>query len=265
MTERTGTGAGAAAVAAVSQRKSVLLDTCVLARLSLYCQACLAAKLELGCTIDRLHRSMHDLQLCSRPGDLLDSQYIREGQRTWSSIAAASDLHYSYSLLSQLETQVLLEDKAIDAKLFGKVPFRLWRNKPLRMQTEIDYDTEVLGNWTYLVEALESVADVDCIERANEVKPSEIADVSNILSRHLILDPIDLYLYSCAVFAMVDEVWTHDEDFRIVVGNLRSNGRYRNQRQAILGDLSMFNAKFAAGDFKLPCVIQPSRGAASTR
>lgn len=245
------------AVAAIYQRKSVLLDTCVLARLSLYLQACQAARLEPGCTINELHQSMIGLQLCSRPGDLLDKQYLQEGCKTWLKIAAAPEFQYSYSLLNQLETQVLLEDKAVDAKLFGRVPFRLWRNKPLRMQTEIDYDAEVLAHWTLLVDAVEKVAHVDCIERKDEVHTSEIAYVSNVLSRHLILDPIDLYLYSCAVFAMVDEVWTNDDDFRYLIHNLTSNGRYSRQRQEIFADLLAFNAKFGAGDFNLPSAVKP--------
>jgi hypothetical protein len=245
------------AVGVMPQPRSVLLDTCVLARLSLYFQACLAAKLKPGCTIGQLQESMRDLRLCSRPEDLLAGGSIGEGQRTWTAMATAPDNHYSYSLLSQLETQVLLEEKAVDARLLGRVPFRLWRNKPLRMQTEIDYDTEVLGMWTNLIDTLETIVNMECIERADSVRPSDIVEVSNILSRYLILDPIDLYLYSCAVFAMVDDVWTYDTDLRILVDGLTSNGHLQIQRQAIVADLSRLNGKFAPGEFVLPRVVIP--------
>ena len=245
------------AVGATPQQKSVLLDTCVLARLSLYFEACLAAKLEPGCTINELHRSMCELQLCSRPGDLLAGGSIKDGQETWAAMVAAPDSQYSYSLLSQLETQVLLEEKAVDALLLGKVPFRLWRNKPLRMQTEINYDTQVLDKWTGLISRLETIVNVQCIEGVNEVRPSDIVDVSKILSRHLILDPIDLYLYSCAVFAMVDEVWTYDGDLRTLVEGITLNGHFESQRRAMDVDLSSLNEKFASGEFTWPRAVSP--------
>jgi len=244
------------AVEAVPQQKSVLLDTCVLARLSLYFEACLAARLQPGCTIDELHQSMRELQLCSRPGDLLASESLNDGRKTWMALVAAPDSQYSYSLLSQLETQVLLEERAVDALLLGKVPFRLWRNKPLRMQTEIDYDGEVLGKWTDLISTLETVINVQCIEEADEARPSDIVDVSNILSRHLVLDPIDLYLYSCAVFTMVDEVWTDDGDLRTLITGI-TNGHFQSQCHAMEAALARLNEKFASGEFTWPRAIKP--------
>ena len=245
------------AVEAMPHKKSVLLDTCVLARLSLYFEACLAAKLEPGCTIDELHRSMCELRLCSRPGDLLAGGSIKDGRETWAAMVATPDSQYSYSLLSQLETQVLLEERAVDALLLGKVPFRLWRNKPLRMQTEIDYDAEVLDKWTGLISTMETVVNVQCIEGVDEVRPSDIVDVSNILSRHLVLDPIDLYLYSCAVFAMVDEVWTYDGDLRILVEDITTNGHFQSQRGAMDVELADLNEKFGSGGFTWPSAISP--------
>ncbi len=210
---------------------SILIDTNALSRLSLYVDTCSCVEMELGTKWDDLNK-----KLCSKVNveDSIGSgntKQIKQGYDLFHHLITKkseyNNVNIWFSAFSRVELLNVFLERTFDKELTRNgVPFRIRLKKPLRTQIDFDYNTEVFEYWTKIRSELEK-CDIELMEPERQNGAViDILSISDIITRYVALDVIDLYLYASSIFIRANELYCHDIEFRGIVRNIqKENGQ----------------------------------------
>jgi len=210
---------------------SILIDTNALSRLSLYVEACSCAKREMGTEWNDIKRELDLLGIHNEYIGDDNGKQITEGCRLFYHLrnkhSEYENLKIWFSAFSRIELLNIFLERTFDKQLTRKgVPFRVRLKKPLRTQIEFDYNSEVFDYWTKIRSQLEE-CDIELLEPERQSGAVlDILTISDIITRYVALDVIDLYLYATCIYIRANELYCHDREFRWIVRNIqKENGK----------------------------------------
>lgn len=219
----------------------ILIDTNAMAALSLYVESSNTVGRDLGISVDDLKSEFENHKDIKR--DHLNFKEIKKGYKLYDYIRRKirdfdGNINVLFSLLSEIELLDVFLDRAFDHKLTGKgVPYRIRLKKPFRVQIDFDYEEEIAKSWEDIKEQLGEKG----IEFINPEKESDaiqdIIKIAKIVTRHVALEPVDLYLYASGIWLRADEIYTRDEEFRVIINKIRTDREWRNIYYNIQEDL----------------------------
>ena len=218
--------------------------TNALSRLSLYVDVCRCVEMRLGTKWDVLNRELCFKSISNEHFGKENTQQIKEGYKLFDHLitkkAEYDNVKIWFSAFSRIELLNIFLERTFDRQLTRNgVPFRVRLKKPLRTQINFDYNTEVFEYWIMLKSELEN-SDIELMEPerlSGAVK--DILRISDIITRYVALDVIDLYLYASSIFIRANELYCHDIEFRWIVRNIqKENGeKWKNISRNIQNDL----------------------------
>jgi len=235
----------------------ILIDTNAMSALSIYVESCSAVNTELGAKIEDLKEKFKGkfereevkieeyLNLSGRCGakagfDLF--WYLKNKNTEFS-----NNVKIYFSFFSQVELFGVFLERVFDHKLTQQgVPYRIRKKKPFRVQIGFNYQEEVVDRWEEIKDKLREqgieFAMPECDPNSELLK--DVMWVFNILSKYIALDTMDLYLYSAGIILRVDEIYTHDDDFRAIINNIPKWKNIFNNIQKELIANNSFNEEF---------------------
>ena len=218
----------------------ILIDTNAMITLYLYWESCKATGLEIGSDQNNIK-------------DKLGKEYIETGH--YDPIKKGYDLFkyikernqegivmLYFSVLSEVELLHVSVERKFDQLLTQKgIPYRIRIRKPFRTQVHFDYEKEIALKWSSFLEEMKKInVEFHFPERdggGNGALIEEVVDICKILSKYIVLDPVDLYLHSLAIYLMADEIITHDNEFRDIINKLRTDKDWKTIKDKITADL----------------------------
>lgn len=223
----------------VENMYSILIDTNAMAKLSLYVEICECAKKEFGTEIDKIKEILKSKGV---KNSYLKIKEIEKGYNLFKHLKQKNEefngnVNILFSSLSEMELFHLFLESAFDEELTKRhVPYLARRKKFLRLQVDFNYEDAVLRRWDTLKETTDA-ANIGfiCPERENNDIILDIGKAGKIVSKYVVLDTVDLYLYVLGIYLMVDEIYTTDNEFRTIINNIRRD--WKDIRQKIQNDL----------------------------
>lgn len=228
----------------------ILIDTNAMTPLSLYVESCTTVEAALGTTVEELKSKFGEIKNANDTQLYFEGRGgIKEGYKLFnylkSKIEEFKTVQIWLSLLSEIELLDVFLDRTFDIELTRKgIPYRIRRKKPFRVQIDFDYEEEIAKYWEDIKEKLGEQG----IEFENPEKESDaiqdIIKIAKIVTRHVALEPVDLYLYASGIYLRADEIYTRDVEFRAIINDLRTNRDWRNIYNNIQQDLRTFIRSF---------------------
>ena len=224
----------------------ILIDTNAMSALSLYVKSCNAVKKDLGISMDDLKREFGNGGL----NNSLDFDEIEKGEKLYNYLKEKNDnIRIYFSLLSEIELLDVFLDRVFDEYLTRKgVPYRIRKKKPFRTQVNFNYEDKVSKYWDDIKEKLkENNIKWEYPESAEENKDivQDVFKVTKLVTKHVNLDPVDLYLYALGIYLQVDKIYTHDSEFSNIINSIRTNIGWRDVNKKIQQDLRKYFPAFA--------------------
>jgi len=243
----------------------ILIDTNAMAALSLYVQSCTTVKAVLGTTVDDLKSKFREVKNTKDTllyfkgrGGIIDGYKLFNHLK--SKIKNSDNIQVWFSLLSEIELLDVFLDRAFDIELTRKgIPYRIRRKQPFRVQIDFDYEGEIVKTWEDLKEKLsEQGIEFYFPEKENDAI-QDIIKIAKIVTRHVALEPVDLYLYALGIYLRADEIFTHDVEFKKTINSLISDGDWRNIYNNIQKGL-IENIQSFKEEFEKNCKIELPKG-----
>lgn len=232
----------------ISEVFVVLMDTNAISALSLYVSACNALGRNLG--IDKENMKSEFKNQKGVEGSSLNFVEIEKGLKVYNYLQNMHKLHRSLSILisclSEIELLNIFLERVFDRELTRKgIPYRIRRKRPFRVQVDFDYEKEIIGYWESIKGSLgDHDIEFECPEEDPDVLRDTIK-VSKVVVRHVALEPVDLYLYSLGIFKRADEIYTYDEELRVIINNIwHRNINWRDVCDNIKNDLREYILSF---------------------
>jgi hypothetical protein len=230
----------------------ILIDTNAMASLSLYVESCTTVEAMVGTAAEELKNKFERIK------NTKDTQLyfegignIKEGYNLFnylkSKIKEFDTVWIWFSLLSEIELLDVFLDRAFDRELTRKgIPYRIRRKKPFRTQIDFDYEKEIAKYWEDIKEKLgEQDIEFDNPEKQNDATIQDIIKIAKIVTRHVALEPVDLYIYASGICLRADVIYTHDGEFREIIHKIHYVDReWRNIYEHIQQDLRKFIQSF---------------------
>lgn len=221
---------------------SILIDTNAMVKLCLYIEICECVEKEIGTQLDEIIEVLKSREIRK---DYLEHEELKKGYNLFRYLKEKHEefdgnVNILFSSLSEMELFHLFLENAFDEELTKRhVPYLARRKKFLRWQVDFDYEEKVLKRWNTLKEKTDEVnIGFSCPERENNDLILDISAIGEIISRYVVLDTIDLYLYVLGIYLMVDEIYTTDSEFRDIINKV---GReWEDMRQRIINDLKVW-------------------------
>uniref|UniRef100_A0A7V3J916 Uncharacterized protein n=1 Tax=candidate division CPR3 bacterium TaxID=2268181 RepID=A0A7V3J916_UNCC3 len=235
----------------------ILIDTNAMSALSIYVESCSAVNTELGAGIEDLKEKFKKkiereevkfeeyLELSGRCGAKagFDLFWYLKNKNT----ELSNNVKIYFSFFSQVELFGVFLDRVFDHKLTRQgVPYRIRKKKPFRVQIGFNYQEEVVDFWEEIKDKLMEQGikfEVPEYESHSEFL-KDAMQVLKIVSKYLALETMDLYLYATGISLRVDEIYTHDDDFRKIINNIREDPNWKNIFNSIQKDLIEKNRSF---------------------
>jgi len=231
----------------------ILIDTNAMTALSLYVQSCTTVEAALGTTVDELKSKFREIKNTKDTQLYFEGRGgIKEGYKLFnylkSKIEEFDTVQIWFSLLSEIELLDVFLDRTFDRELTRKcIPYRIRRKKPFRVQIDFDYEEEIAKSWEDIKEKLgEQGIEFDNPENPEKESNAiqDIIRIAKIVTRYVALEPVDLYLYASGIYLRVDEIYTRDEEFRVIINKIRTDSEWRNIYDDIQKDLRKFIRSF---------------------
>jgi len=226
----------------------ILIDTNVMAALSLYVESSNIVGRCLGISVDNLKNEFKNIK--DIKSDYLNFEEIEKGYKLYNYLRKKiksfdGDIKVWFSLLSEIELLNVFLERVFDIELTRKgIPYRIRKKKPFRTQIEFNYDEKVAKYWEDIKEKL---AQHD-IEFNNPEKESDVIQdiekITKIVTRYIALEPVDLYIYASGIHLKADEIYTCDNEFKTIINSIRTNIEWRNIYDSIQQDLRKFIRSF---------------------
>ena len=222
----------------------ILIDTNAMAALSLYVESSNTVGRDLGISVDDLKSEFENQK--DIKSDYLNFKEIKKGYKLYNYLGEKirsfdGNINVWFSLLSEIELLDVFLDRAFDHKLTGKgIPYRIRRKKPFRVQVDFDYEEEIAKSWEDVKEKLgEQGIEFDNPENPEKESDAiqDIIKIAKIVTRHVALEPVDLYLYASGIYLRADEIYTRDEEFRVIINKILTDKEWRNIYKNIQQDL----------------------------
>jgi predicted nucleic acid-binding protein len=226
----------------------ILIDTNAMVALSLYVESCDTVGRDLGISVDDdLNDDLKsELNQKDIKSDYLNFEEIKKGYKLYDYLRKKiesfdGDINIWFSLLSEIELLDVFLGRAFDHELTRKgIPYRIRRKKPFRTQIDFDYEEKIAKYWRDIKEKLGKKG-IEFDNPENPEKESEavqdIIEIAKIVTRHVALEPVDLYLYASGIDLRVDEIYTYDEEFREIINKIHPDREWRNIYENIQQDL----------------------------
>jgi len=240
----------------------ILIDTCAMSALSLYVDSCMALNKNLGINIDTMkkeyerQRNTKEIHLnfdAIGPGFSLYN-YLQAGLKTYD-----HHVKFLFSILSEIELLTIFLERTFHKILTDKgIPYRIRTKKLFKLQVDFDYEEEIMRYWNNIkIELYKNNIEFE----SHENEPGNMTDtleIVRIISRHIALHPVDMYLYALGIFERCDEIYTRDSEFKKVINNIyHKNEGWRTSNKNIQEDLRKYAFSFEEqfdkeGEIKLP-------------
>ncbi len=225
--------------------KSIIIDANAVARISQYIDACEFAGVDIGSDLNTIKRKLSSMNISI---DFLDLEHIKDGNRAFNYLLDKiknDDAEILFSLYSEMELLGVFLKSYIEEELrIKKIPHRIRRRNPFRIQANFNYEDKV---WKYWEKHKEILSDNGIVLTYPEFedKIRDIIKTAFIISKYFSFEQSsDLYLYSLGIFYMVDEIYTLDSLFRNFINDIRDKDDYNNIRIGIFNDLIKSFPKF---------------------
>lgn len=210
---------------------TILIDTCALARFSYYLDACDTVNLPVGSEIDAIKnahtekcKEIIDLKNCAPEGLALYKHLQDVKNNNNNAIVYCS-------LLSKIELHDVFLDIIFDAELLQTgIPYRVRRKKPLRWQVLDHYRDQVDEKFQKLEAVFSDIGIILCYPE--EEKPDiskSIYEFTNVITKNIFLESFDAYLYALSLYNMVDELYTNDNEFRVIIRQAQTHSLWKDQ------------------------------------
>jgi len=230
----------------------ILIDTNAMTALSLYVESCNAVGKDLGISKGDLKKEFKEQKDIGNDclDDYLNFKEIKKGHTLYNHLKTKADnVQIYFSLLSEVELLSVFLDRVFDKYLTRKgVPYRIRKKKPFRTQVDFNYEDEVSKYWDDIKEKLEEnniVLDYPESTEKNKDIVQDVFKVTKLVTKHVSLDPVDLYLYTLGIYLRVDEIYTHDIEFRKIINKIRTDIGWRDVNKKIQQDLRKYLPAFA--------------------
>ena len=216
----------------MSDPHSVLIDTCAMAALSIYCEFCDARKKTYGTSSSEL---FGDLPTHLK-NEYFEEEAIKHGYQCYKylrDLKQNGDIVFYFSKLVKVELLDVFLDVSFDEMLVREgISFRLRRKKPLRWQVNFDYNKKVSNRYATIEKCLDGLGiSISCPEADLRSSYRQAFEINDILSSHIFLDSVDSYLFSLSVFLMVDEIITFDHEFKNILNEFRASREWKKHRE----------------------------------
>jgi len=218
----------------------IIIDSNALARLSLYVESCNAVDKPLDINIETLK---DEFQQKSIDKEYLNMKQIQEGYKLFTYIKGSRNVISYLSRFSEIELLGIFLDRAFDEELTRKgIPYRIRRKKPFRIQIDFDYQERIVDYWNRIKQILKDYSiEFNYIEDEGDAI-YRIMQISNLISKYVALESIDLYLYSAAIYLRANELYTHDKELKSIINNINNNSSWDRIKNGIISDLkNQFN------------------------
>ena len=219
----------------------ILIDTNVMAALSLYVESSNIVGRCLGISVDDLKNEFKNIK--DIKSDYLNFEEIKKGYKVYDYLREKiksfdGNINIWFSLLSEIELLNVFLDRAFDHELTRKgIPYRIRRKKPFRTQIDFDYEEKIAKYWRDIKEKLGK----EGIEFYNPEKEIEavqdIIKIAKIVTQYVALESVDLYLYASGIDLRADEIYTYDEEFRKIINKIRPDREWKNIYENIQQEL----------------------------
>lgn len=204
----------------------ILVDTNAMAALSLYVEGCVAVEARLGAPVEELKSKFREIK------DTKDTQLyfegrggIEEGNKFFDHLKSKfkefDTVQIWFSLLSEIELLDIFLDRTFDHELTRKgIPYRIRLKKPFRVQIDFSYEEKVVKYWEDIKEKLgEQGIEFDNPEKERDAI-RDIVKIARIVTRHVALGAVDLYLYASGIYLRADEIYTRDTELREIINKI---------------------------------------------
>ncbi len=228
----------------------ILIDTNAMATLSLYVESCNTVGRDLGISVDDVKSELDQKDI---KNDYLNFKEIKKGYKLYDYLrkkikSLDGNINIWFSLLSEIELLNVFLDRAFDHELTRKgIPYRIRRKKPFRSQIDFDYEEKIAKYWRDIKEKLGKEG-IEFDNPENPEKRSEaiqgIIEIAKIVTQHVALEPVDLYLYASGIDLKADEIYTYDEEFRKIINKIHPDREWGNIYGNIQQDLRTFIRSF---------------------
>lgn len=214
----------------------ILLDTNAMSSLSLYIQTCASFELEFGSAIEVIRDRLEE-KLGSRVNEkFLAIEELKKGYKVLKFLKSKKEqfpdedsLEVYYSALNEIELYNLFVERRLQQELADNlVPMRVRdRYRSLGAQVLFDYQEEIISQWSGVKEAMKR--EYIKIKMAEEELKSigEIFGVAKKVMEKVSMGPIDLYIYSCALYVDADVIISSDGEFKTIVNKIENGGKSR--------------------------------------
>jgi len=239
-----------------SSRSVVLLDSNILAGLSLYLAACSQIGAAPGTSTDTLLAAfLGSSSAATRPDLFVDKGAIDQGRTQFAQLSglsnSSSGLDLYASRVSHLEVRNLLTERAFDECMHAcNVPFRMRSRRPFRCQISFDYSEKVDAPWTSLLSVMEQcglklqVAE-DYLGEEDESRGFQIMlDATEAIARCFNLEDVDLYLCAVSLVIPVDTFFSRDNEVSHVMNSLRTNLDWRPVADRVISEMAAISETF---------------------
>lgn len=220
----------------------ILIDTNAMAALSLYVESCITVEAALGTTVEELKskfrgiKNTKDTQLYFKRGG-----GIKDGYKLFDhlkfKLREFDTVQIWFSLLTEIELLDIFLERAFDLELMRKgIPYRIRQKKPFRTQIDFSYEEKVAKYWEDIKEKLgEQGIEFDNPEKESDAI-QDIIKIARIVTRHVALEPVDLYLYASGIYLRADEIYTRDSELREIIKRIYHK-EWRNIYESIQQEL----------------------------
>ena len=220
---------------------SILIDTCSMARISLYCEVCNQLKMTVGTSIDKIESEIKIKQ----GFPLIDSlSFLKEGYSIYKYLKEKRETRNAFILyfsqFAKIELYDIFLDISFDEMLTKNgISYRLRRKKPFRWQVDFDFNKQVKDRYDLIENSLNKINILISIpEKESPVTHNLPFDINSVLLSHVFLDSFDSYLYSLSLSLMVDDFLTSDNELRDIIKKFQSDKEWKthldNMKKSII-------------------------------
>ena len=236
----------------MSDPHSVLIDSCAMAKLSIYCECCNSVRKEYGVEPSILSSSLQPplTQEC------LEFEAIKDGYKCYKylyDLKQQGDLLLHFSKFAKIELFDIFLDVSFDELLADHgISYRLRRKKPFRWQVNFNYGDKVIARYDRIITCLDGIGISINYPEADPRSSYRLAcEISDILSKHIFLDSFDSYLYSLALFLMVDDFFTYDRELRNILTAFGTKPEWKSHREALEAEVIRVDT-----DYQELCMVE---------
>lgn len=235
-------------------RNVVLLDSNVLAGLSLYLAACSQVGAAPGTDTKTLVAAFLGSSPAATPPSLfVDKEAVDWGRSQFTQLSelSRSPLDLYASRVSHLEVRNLFTERAFDERMHAcNVPFRMRSRRPFRCQISFDYSEKVDAPWTSFLSVMEQcglklqVAE-DYLGEEDESRAFQIMlDATQAIARCFNLEDVDLYLCAVSLVIPVDTFFCRDDEVSHVMNSLRTDLHWRPVADKVISEMAAISETF---------------------